>query len=58
MPQKYVQPAAPAAPNAPPGPEPIPFGSRQDQTERRHPGAEKQPTLEERRKTDEVGGED
>jgi|GEM_PF-5617391 hypothetical protein len=54
--RKAPAPAAPAGTTQ--SSEPIPFGSREDQTERRHPGAEIQPSLEERRKTDHVGGED
>ncbi|HTB34892.1 MAG TPA: hypothetical protein VK842_08520 [bacterium] len=56
---KHPQPpeSRPAEPS-PQRADPIPFGSREDQVERRHPGAQTEPPIEERRKNDDVGGED
>jgi hypothetical protein len=59
MSPKYAKNRRTVLPDVPPAEsDPIPFGSREDQVERRHPGADAQPSIAERRKTDEVGGED
>jgi len=59
MPQEHGKHEQAVSPDAPPtSPQRSPYGSREGQIERRHPGKDDPPPLEERRKTDEVGGED